>query len=309
MKLRIETLLGSALQGALLIFMLLALFLRLSVAAWVCVGIPISSLTVMPNLGATINSFSLLAFILALGIVVDDAIVTGENIHTHLKKGGDPTMAAIRGAREVAGPVTFGILTTAVAFIPLLLMEGRRGLLVARIPLVVIPVLMFSLAESKLILPAHMKHIRMGGGKGEQGWLSDMQRRVADALERGIRRFYRPLLVRALDYRLLTLALFVGISFVLSSFVFSGRYGFTFFPRIQSEIARVTLAMPAGTPVAVTRGHMARIVGIGRRLQDKYRDAAGKSMVRDIFNSRSAGPGKGHPIWKKAGVDARASAG
>nr|VFJ63976.1 MAG: Multidrug efflux pump subunit AcrB [Candidatus Kentron sp. FM]VFJ64412.1 MAG: Multidrug efflux pump subunit AcrB [Candidatus Kentron sp. FM]VFK15035.1 MAG: Multidrug efflux pump subunit AcrB [Candidatus Kentron sp. FM] len=286
-RLRVETLTSSAIQGGLLIFMLLGLFLRLSVAMWVCVGIPISfmgALILMPNLGGTINSYSLFGFILALGVVVDDAIVTGESIHTHLKGGEDSTLAAIRGAREVAGPVTFGVLTTMVAFVPLLFIEGRRGQLLAQIAIVVIPVLLFSLIESKLILPAHMRHIPMGsGGEEPKGWLTGIQRRVADALERGIRSYYRPLLLRALEYRFLTLALFVGVSFVLVSFAASGRYGFTFFPRIQSELARATVAMPAGTPVAVTRAHTERMLEIGRGLQDKYRDASGESVIRNIF--------------------------
>ncbi len=129
-KSRLRTLMRSALQGGLLIFLLLALFLRFSVALWVCAGIPVAfmgALALMPVMGVTINIISLFAFILVLGVVVDDAIVTGENINTHVKRGEAPGEAVVRGTREVALPVTFGILTTVAAFVPLLMVEGARG--------------------------------------------------------------------------------------------------------------------------------------------------------------------------------------
>ncbi|VFM97577.1 MAG: Multidrug efflux pump subunit AcrB [Candidatus Kentron sp. G] len=285
-RLRLDTLVRSAIQGGILIFLLLALFLRLSVAVWVCVGIPIGfmgAMALMPALGVSINIISLFAFILVLGIVVDDAIVTGENIHTHLKRGETPILAAIRGTQEVAVPVTFGILTTVAAFVPLLLVEGRRGAIFAQIPMVVIPVLLFSLVESKLILPAHLSHIRTGADR-EPGRLTRLQRRAADALERGIEVFYRPVLMRALDHRLLTLCLFIGFSFFLFSFVVSGRYGFTFLPRVQSETARASLTMPTGTAVEITARHVARMEAAARALREKYRDpATGESVIRHIL--------------------------
>jgi multidrug efflux pump subunit AcrB len=114
--------------------------------------------SLMPYLGVTINVLTLYGFILVLGILVDDAIVTGERIHTFQQKGGTILDGAIKGAQEVATPVIFGVLTTAIAFVPLLLVEGRRGQIFAQIPLVVIPCLLFSLVESKLILPAHLGH-------------------------------------------------------------------------------------------------------------------------------------------------------
>nr|VFK62739.1 MAG: Multidrug efflux pump subunit AcrB [Candidatus Kentron sp. TUN] len=312
-KLRLDTLVNSAIQGGILIFLLLTLFLRLSVAIWVCVGIPISfagALALMPEFGVTINIVSLFAFIMVLGIVVDDAIVTGENIYTHLKRGKDPILAAIRGTQEVAVPVTFGIFTTIAAFIPLLFMEGRGGPITAQISMVVILVLIFSLLESKLILPAHMAHIRIRnkaiGNGHSNNRLMGIRYRVADSLERGIHTFYRPLLARALARRFLTFSLFVGISFILFSFVLSGRYGFTFFPRVQSEVARATLTMPLGTPVETTTRHVERMTKIAHQLQDKYRDPATReSIIRNIlfrigstsktiFTTESAGNGRSH---------------
>jgi multidrug efflux pump subunit AcrB len=287
-KLRLETLMTSAWQGGVLIFLTLAMFLRLSVAVWVCVGIPISfmgALALMPELGVTINIISLFAFILVLGIVVDDAIVTSENIYSHLKRAEESVSAAITGAQEVAVPVTFGLLTTVAAFAPLLFMAGDRGPIFAQIPAIVIPVLLFSWVESKLILPAHMRHVAVGRRRKEPGRLGRMQRSVADGLERFVARWYQPVLVRAVERRYLTLALFVAGSFVIVSFFASGRYGFTFFPRVQSETARATLTMQAGTAAEVTARYVDRMADAARALQAKYVDDQGNSVIRNILVS------------------------
>jgi multidrug efflux pump subunit AcrB len=285
-KLRLDTLVNNALQGGVLVFLCLALFLRLSVALWVCVGIPISfmgALALLPDLGISINLLSLFAFILVLGIVVDDAIVTGENIYTHLKRSESGLEAAVRGAQEVAVPVTFGLLTTVVAFVPLLFLGGYRGPLFAQIPFIVIPVLVFSWIESKLILPAHMRHVRVDAGTVPSGFRG-LQRAVADGLERAILVVYRPLLERALDYRYLTFALFLGLSFVVVAYVLSGRYAYTFFPRVETETARATLSMQTGTAEEVTARHVRRMAQVARDLQAKYRDpTSGESVIRNIL--------------------------
>ena len=160
-KKRLVTLNDSAFVGIGCIIVLLGLFLRPGVAFWVCLGVPIAfmgAFAMMPYLGVTINLFTLYGFILVLGILVDDAIVTGERIHAFQQRGSTKLEGAIKGAQEVATPVIFGVLTTMIAFVPLLLVEGRRGQIFAQIPLVVIPCLIFSLVESKLILPAHLGH-------------------------------------------------------------------------------------------------------------------------------------------------------
>ena len=287
---RLSTLLKSALQGGILIFLLLTLFLRLSVAIWVCVGIPISflgALALMPHLGVTLNLISLFAFILVLGIVVDDAIVTGENIYTHLRRAEDPTEAAIRGTQEIAVPVTFGVLTTVAAFLPLLMVGGARGPIFAQIPMIVIPVLLFSLIESKLILPAHLKHVHLERDREHRlNALQRMQRAVAYGLERFIERYYRPVLEVALAWRYATIALFVVIALVIFAIVASGRFGFTFFPRIQSEVARVSLVMERGVPVEVTERHIRRITEIALEMQEKYRDpVTGRSIIEHIMSN------------------------
>ncbi|MBT3197685.1 MAG: efflux RND transporter permease subunit, partial [Gammaproteobacteria bacterium] len=287
-KLRLNTLMNSAWQGGLLVFLCLTLFLRLSVAFWVCVGIPISflgALALLPELGITLNIISLFAFILVLGIVVDDAIITGENIYSHLQRAESSIEAAIQGTREVAVPVTFGLLTTLAAFLPLLFIEGMRGTLFAQIPMVIIPVLLFSWIESKLILPAHLRHIQMRG-QHHPGLLTRMQQSIADGLEQAILNYYRPLLERALRYRYITFALFIGVTLIIVSFVISGRYGFSFFPRVQTETARATLIMQPGTPAQITERHIRKMVTAAETLQDKYNDPqSGTSAVRNILLS------------------------
>ena len=298
-QLRLNTLVTSAWQGGLLVFLILALFLRMSVALWVCVGIPISfmgALALMPSLGITINIISLFAFILVLGIVVDDAIVTGENIYSHLKRAENPVGAAVRGTQEVAVPVTFGVLTTVAAFLPLIFMAGLRGPIFAQIPMVVIPVLLFSWVESKLILPAHMRHVRVNPDPSREPAYACLQRKVADGLENWVARVYQPFLDRLLRHRYLTLATFIAVSFIIIAFALSGRYGFTFFPRVQSETARATLVMQTGTAEAVTERYLKRIEDVAKSLQQKYTDDQGQSVIRNItVDMGSAGGAFGQP--------------
>ena len=285
---RLNTLLKSALQGGILILILLTLFLRPAVAFWVVVGIPVAfmgGIALMPVFGVTINLISLFAFILVLGIVVDDAIVTGENIFTRLQKGEDPLQASIKGTQEIAVPVTFGVLTTVVAFIPLLMIEGVRGQIFAQIPLIVIPVLLFSLVESKLILPAHLKHVRIRNGASD-GPLSRLQARVQRALERGTQAAYGPVLRASLRNRYLAGTLFTAAAIVLFSLAIGGHLRFVFFPRIQAETASASVTMPPGTPFEVTEAAIGRINAVAEELRERYRDpATGESVIMGILGS------------------------
>jgi multidrug efflux pump subunit AcrB len=285
---RLNTLLKSALQGGILILILLTLFLRPAVAFWVVVGIPVAfmaGIALMPVLGVTINLISLFAFILVLGIVVDDAIVTGENIFTRLQKGEDPLEASIKGTQEIAVPVTFGILTTVVAFMPLLMIEGIRGQIFAQIPLIVIPVLLFSLVESKLILPAHLKHVRIRSGASD-GPLSRLQASIQRALERGTQAAYRPALRFSLHNRYLAGTLFTALAIILFSIAIGGHLRFIFFPRIQAETASANLTMPPGTPFEATAEAIRRINAEAENLRERYTDPeTGESVIMGILAS------------------------
>ena len=288
-KARLSTLVNSALQGCLLIFLLLSLFLRPTVALWVSVGIPISfmgAMTLMPYIGVTYNLISLFAFIVVLGIVVDDAIVTGENIYTHLQRGADPTTAAIEGAQEVSVPVTFGVLTTMTAFVPLLMVGGMRGQIFGVIPAVVIPVLLFSLIESKLILPAHMSSVSMPNPNKKQNILARIQQGIARSLEWFIERIFSPFLGMALKLRYFMLTLFIAALAISILSVTTGRYKFTFFPRIQSEYVRADLTMPEGTPIEVTGKHVDNMLKQLLILQEKYVEpGTDESVIQHILTT------------------------
>lgn len=291
---RLQTLYSNAAQGALLVIIILGLFLRPSMAFWVCLGIPVSflgALAVMPNLGITINLLSVFAFILVLGIVVDDAIVTGENIYTHLKRGGDPADAAIKGTEEVAVPVIFGVLTTIVAFVPLMFMEGRRGAIFGQIPYIVIPVLLFSLIESKLVLPAHLKHTKLG----EDSRLLRMQSWISEGLGAFARVIYQPVLKKAVWARYATLALFIAMIAVVAAQVGSGRARFVFFPRIQSEVARGSLIMPEGTSFELTSRYVAQMSKAAEELREETKDPeTGDYLILNILaTAGSSGSTKG----------------
>ncbi len=201
---RLGILSSSLLQGSVLVIILLTLFLRPAVSFWVFLGIPISFLgafVLMSIFDISLNMMSAFGFIIVLGIVVDDAIVTGENVYRHMQTGDDSLTAAIQGTKEVAIPVTFGILTTIAAFMPLLFIDGRLGTWFAPVPLVVIPVLLFSLVESKLILPAHLAHVKIRKYMPNEGGFSAWQRRFANGFEQKIVKYYQPALAFCLKNR------------------------------------------------------------------------------------------------------------
>jgi len=287
-KNRISTLTTSALQGGILVLALLTLFLRPSIAFWVFIGIPISfmgAFIMMPVFGVTLNIMSLFGFILVLGIVVDDAIVTGENIYTHLKTSESGEQAAIRGTQEVATPVTFGILTTVAAFLPLAFIEGNRGALFAQIPVIVIPVLIFSLIESKFVLPSHLKTLKLRSEKSP-GKFTLFQQRFADGFENTIIRYYQPLLRVALRNKTVTLLGFISVFLVIIALIASGWTKFIFFPRIPSETLRATITMPAGTPFEVTNKHILKLEAKAEELKRKYIEpSTEESVVLNILAS------------------------
>jgi len=284
-KARLATLTKSAWQGAILVIILLALFLRPAVAVWVCIGIPMcfmGAFLIMPLFGVTLNLMSLFAFILVLGIVVDDAIVTGENVYAHLQEGYDPLRAAIEGTQEVAIPVTFGILTTVAAFLPLAFLEGR-GSWYQSIPYVIIPVMLFSLIESKLILPAHLKHVKPR--KNNSSRITEIQRAISNSLETFVQNYYQPFLSFAMRWRYATLASMLAVLIMIIGAIVSGQTKFVWFPKVESEVARANLVMPVGTPFESTDRIITFMVEQAQKLQKKYVDpVTGESVITNIYS-------------------------
>ncbi|OCQ23442.1 acriflavine resistance protein B [Pseudoalteromonas luteoviolacea] len=286
-KKRIATLTSNALQGGILVLALLTLFLRPAIAFWVFIGIPVSfmgAFIALPLFGMSLNIMSLFGFILVLGIVVDDAIVTGENIYTHLNSSESGEIAAIKGTQEVATPVTFGILTTVAAFLPLAFIDGVRGAIFAQIPAVVIPVLLMSLIESKFVLPAHLKNLKLRKDKVKVNKFSQFQQNFADGFERAILKYYQPALKVAVSNKAVTLSAFIGVFMIIVALITSGWTKFIFFPRIPSETVRANLTLPTGTPFEVTAKYIDLMSDKAQLLKDKYTDPdTGESVITHIL--------------------------
>ena len=306
---RLGVLGASALQGAVLILLLLGLFLRPKVAFWVFIGVPISFLgafTAMAAFDITLNLMSAFGFIVVLGIVVDDAIVTGESIYRHARQGQTGLDASINGTHAVAIPVTFGVLTTMVAFAPIHFMSGMLSNFLAPVAAVVTCVLLFSLIESKLVLPAHLKGLRHVAGDGEGGALSRWQQRFAQRFEELILQRYRPLLRVLTTHRYATLAAFAGLLFVMASLIASGWTRFTFSPRVESETATASLTMPVGTKIEVTDRHVVRMLEAAQALQEKHRDpATGESVIRHVLSSTGSVWGARGPHYGRVQIEMR----
>ncbi|KAF7765104.1 hypothetical protein PCIT_b1250 [Pseudoalteromonas citrea] len=286
-KNRISTLASNAMQGGILVLALLTLFLRPAIAFWVFIGIPVSfmgAFIAMPIFGISLNIMSLFGFILVLGIVVDDAIVTGENIYTHLNSAESGEEAAIKGTQEVATPVTFGILTTVAAFLPLAFIEGARGALFAQIPVIVIPVLLMSLVESKFVLPAHLKYLKLRKSTTRVSKFSQFQRNFADGFEKAILKYYHPLLKKCVARKGITLSVFIGVFCIIVALISSGWTKFIFFPRIPSETVRANLTLPTGTPFEVTGKYIDLMSDKAQLLKEKYVDPdTGESVITHIL--------------------------
>jgi len=252
-KQRLDLLLKNAFLGLILVLVLLGAFLELKLAFWVTMGIPISflgCLLFLPFFDVSINVISMFAFIIALGIVVDDAIIAGENIYEYRQQGYNRIDAAIQGAKDVATPIAFSILTNIVAFSPLALVPGVMGKIWRVIPVVVILVFLISLLESLLILPAHLAHSRKNGSNPVTRFLGGLQQAFGRKVLYGIHNIYGPLLEKTLQFRYLTTALLFAVLITTVGYVKSGHIRMILSPRVESDRAVATATLPYGSPTA-----------------------------------------------------------
>ncbi len=293
---RVDLLRRNGLLGLALVFLVLGMFLEPRLAFWVTLGIPIrfaGSLMLLPGWDLRINMISLFAFIVTLGIVVDDAIVVGEAIYERRSKGMGFLRAAITGVQEVAQPVIFSVLTTCVAFSPMLFVPGVSGKFFRNIPVVVISVLLLSLVESLWVLPAHLSH-RM------PWWLRILlapvllplqlvyRLRADKGLAWFVAQIYRPLLRRALAYRYVTIA--VAVATLIASFglLAGGRVQFSFLPKVESDVITASLRMPVGTSIDETRALQERIADAGYRALEPH---GGERILRGMLSDVGDGTG------------------
>lgn len=249
---RIDLLLRNGLGGLLLVFILLVLFLRPILAFWVAAGIGIAylgTLWLMPYFGISVNVVSMFAFLLILGIVVDDAIVVGESVYSHYERGLSSHDSAAIGAKSVSKPVTFAVITTIIVFVPMLLLPGDSTKLMVVMPKVAIIALAFSLLESFLILPAHLRHLKP---EKEPRWLIarwiyHARQKVSAGLKSFADNQYRPFLERALRHSYITIASFVAVLIIVLGIFFSGWLRVSFFPVVEGEYLRATVELQEGS--------------------------------------------------------------
>lgn len=244
-KQRQELLASNALQGLLLVMVLLTLFLDWKLAFWICMGIPtafLGAMLLLPLFGVTFNMISMFAFIIALGIVVDDAIVAGENIYEYRQQGFSLLDASIQGARDVALPVTFSILTNVAAFAPLLFVPGFLGKIWASIPLVVCTVFVISLMEAIFILPAHLAHSNESKGK-----FHNWQQQFSKNFSLFIERRYTPIIQKCVEYRYLSMGVGIALMIMVLAWPISGRMGFELFPQVEADLSEVRAILPLGS--------------------------------------------------------------
>ncbi len=285
---RMDLLIRNAQMGLILVLLSLGLFLELRLAFWVTMGIPISflgALLFMPSMDVSINMISMFAFIVTLGMVVDDAIVVGENIYTFRQRGHSPVQAAVLGVQQVATPVTFSIATTVAAFSPMLFVPGFMGKLFAVIPMIVISVLVISLVESLFVLPAHLGHLKDARPGGVFDWITQRQQVVSRMLERFIERRYAPVLKLTLRRRYFALAVGISSLIITAGFVAGGRIAFHFMPQLDGDIVVAQVELPYGSSVEQTERVRARIESAAKRALE---DFGGEEVKRGVFSQVGA---------------------
>ncbi len=287
---RMNLLLKNALIGLVLVFLILGLFLQIRLALWVMLGIPISFLGAMflfPGLDVSINMISLFAFIMALGIVVDDAIVVGENVYEHRQKGKTYFQAAVDGTLGVARPVIFAVLTSVVAFLPLRFVSGIMGKFIKVIPMVVISILLISLIESLFVLPAHLALGRpIHATRGLAGLIERVRKGFGRRLENFVGGPYSRFLELCLRNRYAALATAITAILLTVGIVGGGLIKFHFMPEVDGDVVIVSLKMPRGISVKETADVQDYIVKKGQEVVEEYDRArpGDDSVLRHIFS-------------------------
>ncbi|MCD0459070.1 efflux RND transporter permease subunit [Roseiconus lacunae] len=248
---RLNLVIENAIMAVVIVLLILALFLEFRLAFWVMMGMAVSfigGLLLMPIADVSVNMISLFGFLVVLGIVVDDAVVVGENVYEKRQETGDNERAAIEGTREVSGPVVFSILTNIVAFVPLMFIPGETGKFWAPLPVVVIIVLALSLLESLFILPAHLGHARKAGRQGGIGAkLHGAQQAFSRGFNRLVEVLFQPLLLVCLRYRYITASIALAMFLVVTGYATSAHMGMILMPEVSADEIEAGVRMPVGT--------------------------------------------------------------
>ncbi len=311
---RIDLLRRNAYLGLTLVFICLTLFLNIRLAFWTTMGIPISFLGafwLMPRFDVSLNMISLFAFIMSLGLVVDDAIVVGENIFAYRRRGLGRLEASIRGVKEMAAPVTMAVLTTVFAFLPLLYIIGIMGKFLRVIPIVVISVLMVSLVEALLILPAHLSARAFSRKVKIFNQVDRIQIWTERRLEAFVNGRFANFVIRTVKWRYATLAVGCAIFIITIGYIAGGYIKVVFFDPVEADNMVATITMPQGTPVKQTQEIADRIEKAVEQVREEF-DAhqSGKaSIIKHVATtigsqpaSRGGGPVRGIAVGAAANL-------
>ncbi len=272
---RVDTLLKNGIGGLALVFVVLVLFLRPLLAMWVSVGIAVAfmgTFFALQYTAVSLNMMSLFAFLLILGIVVDDAIIVGESIHSRQMAGERGAKAALNGAYGVVKPVMFAVISTMIFFVPMLFLPGDMAKVAAHIPIVVIIALAFSLIECLLILPPHLAHMRPQrvSRYAPLRRLESIRARCADSMTRFAREVFRPFLERCLRANTLVIALFVSLLLVSLAIYAGGWVRSAFFPQINSDLVVAQVTLPEGGAYADTLRILHQVEDAALQVKSEY---------------------------------------
>ena len=247
---RLSLLTENGLMAIVIVLIILGLFLEYRLAFWVMMGMSISfigGLIFLPLFGLSINMISMFGFLVVLGIVVDDAVVVGENVYEYRQKGYSAMDAAIAGTRDVSKPVIFSIITTIIAFVPLLFMPGETGKFWWPLPAVVIVILAVSLLEALFILPSHLGHLSEKKSKGWVKRVEGWQESFAKGFNRIIDKYYRPLLDLCLKYRYITLSAALALLLMVGAYGYSDHMGMIMMPEVAADEIEAGVRLPVST--------------------------------------------------------------
>jgi multidrug efflux pump subunit AcrB len=295
---RMDLLSRNGIQGLLLVFLMLAIFLEIRLAFWVAMGIPISVLgacAILIQIDQTLNMLSMFAFLMALGIVVDDAIVIGENIYAHRQLGKSLSQAAVDGTHEVFPSVVASVATSIMAFIPLLFVSGIMGKFIGVMPVTIIAMLAISLFESVLILPGHLAH--------QDGWFfrtvsltmyplvplvwmfAWLNKKSAQMLDWIVEHLYRPVLLSSIKFPGIAISSALAILILSVGFVKSGLLPFVIFPKLDKNDIQAKVVFQDGTPKAITDAATQRIEAALKEAADRHRTHTGQAIVKTIHRT------------------------
>lgn len=283
---RLATLQRNGLMGLGLVFILLLLFLRPALACWVAVGIAtsfVATLFVLPAFDTSINVITLFAFILVLGIVVDDAIIIGENIHRVQSRGIWGVEAVKQGTREMAAPVFFAVMTSVIVFVPMLFLPGDFAAFMGPIATVPILALLFSLLESLLILPSHLSHLKPEKQRTFLPALQRARQKIARGLDVFLVTAYRPFIRRCLHHRFLTIAFFCAGFLVIVSMLIGGWVRYRPMPYVPIEYIQSRVTMPVGTPFSQIEEIADHMDQAARQTVEQIRQETGEQVLKNLL--------------------------